>query len=363
MKKSINKRKLLTFIYFNLSALFLLLLYSNIQVLAQPIDPPGLEIAMDVQEANTPDLMSDPDVVGTAVGLNEKGRPVILVFTISGQARGIPRSLEGFPVVVKVTGEIFALHHKPGHSGGPGGGDGEDPPPPPEEGCDSTTARCRPAYIGVSTGHPSITAGTIGCRVTDGSDVYALSNNHVYADENSATIGDNMLQPGPFDGGIDPDDTIGTLDDFEPIVFSIFANNMIDAAIALSSTAALGNATLSDGYGTPKSATAPASINQKVKKYGRTTGLTKGRVTAINATVNIGYDSGVARFINQIIIEPGSFSAGGDSGSLIVVDGKGKNSADDRKPVGLLFAGSFFVTVANPIDPVLTRFGVTVDDE
>lgn len=131
----------------------------------------------------------------------------------------------------------------------------------------------------------------------------------------------------------------------------------------MSSTTNLGNATLADGYGTPKSTTMGAAINLKVKKYGRTTGQTKGRVTAINATVNVGYSSGVARFVNQIIIEPGDFSAGGDSGSLIVVDGKGPNKANDRKPVGLLFAGSFFITVANPIDAVLDRFDVTIDGE
>jgi hypothetical protein len=80
--------------------------------------------------------------------------------------------------------------------------------------------------------------------------------------------------------------------------------------------------------------------------------------------VDVGYSSGVARFVGQIIVEPGEFSAGGDSGSLIVVDGKGKKgAADDRKPVGLLFAGSAFVTVANPIDLVLDRFGVTIDGE
>ena len=49
---------------------------------------------MDVQKANTPDLMSDPDVVGTAVGLNEKGRPVILVFTTTGK----PSRLRGMPL-------------------------------------------------------------------------------------------------------------------------------------------------------------------------------------------------------------------------------------------------------------------------
>jgi len=60
----------------------------------------------------------------------------------------------------------------------------------------------RPAPIGVSTGHPRVTAGTIGCRVKDSSGrVYALSNNHVYAWENKASAGDNVLQPGAYDGG------------------------------------------------------------------------------------------------------------------------------------------------------------------
>lgn len=216
--------------------------------------------------------------------------------------------------------------------------------------------------IGISTGHPAITAGTIGCRVTDGTNVYALSNNHVYADENNAAIGDAVIQPGTYDGGSSPADDIGTLADFEPIDFS-GGPNLIDAAIASTTTGLLHNATPSDGYGTPRSITAVASINQKVKKYGRTTGLTKGQVYAVNATVDVGYAAGVARFVGQIIITPGSFSAGGDSGSLIVVDGKGRNKADDRKPVGLLFAGSDFVTIANPIDDVLARFGVDIDGE
>ena len=223
----------------------------------------------------------------------------------------------------------------------------------------------RPVPIGVSTGHPAITAGTICCRVKDSDgNVYALSNNHVYADENQAHIGDNVLQPGPADGGTEgpnplilDGDEIGTLADFEPILFSTSANNMIDAAIALSSASLLGNATPSDGYGTPKSATLLAAIGLRVKKYGRTTGLTRGRVYAINATVNVGYDTGMARFVGQIVITRGSFSAPGDSGSLVVVNG----GANNRKAVGLLFASSSSVTIANPIGAVLGAFGVSVD--
>jgi hypothetical protein len=73
----------------------------------------------------------------------------------------------------------------------------------------------------------------------------------------------------------------------------------------------------------------------------------------------VGYDSGVALFVNQIIITPGNFSAPGDSDSLIVEQRK----KDARKLIGLLFAGSDTITVANPIDAVLDYFGVTIDGE
>ncbi len=325
-----------------------------------PVDPAGLARAIAAQERHTDQLLAVTGVVGTAVGVRGDGKHVVKIFTETAGVAGLPQALDGIPVQVQVTGRIFARHHRPGHDGGPKNG-GDDPPPPDGNDCPDTTARAvRPVCIGISTGHPAITAGTIGCRVTDGTDVYALSNNHVYANQNAASIGDAVIQPGTFDGGISPDDNIGTLYDFVEILFD-GSDNTIDAAIALSSTANLGNATPSDGYGTPKSATATASINMKVMKYGRTTGQTKGRVSAINATVNINYGTArVARFVNQIIIEPGNFSAGGDSGSLIVSNERG---AAKREPVGLLFAGSFFMTVANPIDDVLARFGVTIDGE
>jgi len=215
----------------------------------------------------------------------------------------------------------------------------------------------RPAPIGVSTGHPRVTAGTIGCRVKDASGkVYALSNNHVYAYENRASIGDDVLQPGTYDGGQDPRDAIGTLSAFEQITFSRSASNKIDAAIALCPLANLGNGTPAGSYGIPSSTTAPATVNLAVKKHGRTTGLTLGQVYAINATVDVSYDSGTARFVGQIVITPGSFSAGGDSGSLIVTQ-------DGNHPVGLLFAGSNSYTIANPIDPILTRFNVKIDGQ
>ncbi|MGH7452395.1 MAG: hypothetical protein ACRENG_13700 [bacterium] len=309
---------------------------------------------MAVQDRYTDNMMAHPEVVGTATGLTEDGKPAIVILTKSEMTTktdvkieslkkgvapmGIPAAIEDLPVVVMVTGEIKALQ-----------GGGFDP-----------TLRHRPAPNGVSLGHPAITAGTLGCLVTKGGTIYILSNNHVMANSNNASIGDNILQPGPFDGGQDPADRIADLSEFKTIVFSTSANNVIDAAIAdvVNDNDVTGETHPDAGsYGKPRSTTVSASVGMRVQKYGRTTRHTRGRVQAINATVNVSYgSSGVARFVSQIIINPGGFSAGGDSGSLIVARG----GSNDRKPVGLLFAGSSSITIANPINSVLSNFGVTV---
>lgn len=303
---------------------------------------------IEVQERHTDDLLDHPDIIGTSVGLNAAGKPVVRIYA-DKKAEGLPAGLENVPVEVIVTGSIVAR----ACPGGPAG-------------------RCdRPVPIGVSTGHPDITAGTVGARVTNGTDVFALSNNHVYANSNNAVLGDNALQPGAFDGGVNPADSIGTLYSFEPIKFNPAACdvtlgaadpdcNTMDAAIALSSAAMLHNATLPDGYGAPSAQTASAFVGQQVKKYGRTTSLTSGQVAEINVAVDVCYEAlfnfcvKSARFVDQVAISPGSFSAGGDSGSLIVTQ-------IDNRPVGLLFAGSRTRTIANPIGPVLSRFNVTID--
>jgi len=315
-------------------------------LLAQGGSEDAFERVKEVQERHTERLMAIDGVVGTGVGLDEGRGHAVLVLLERPGIGGIPQELEGVPVHPVVTGEIYAL---PKPEGKPGGGTTVDP----------SAWFPRPVPIGVSTGHPDITAGTIGCRVKDANgNVYALSNNHVYANENRAGIGNAVIQPGAYDGGSSPADNIGTLFDFEPIVFSTSANNVIDAAIASTTTSLVGNATPSAGYGTPKSAPLAATWNLPVQKYGRTTGLTKGKVYALNVTANVQYDAGTARFVNQIMITPGTFSAGGDSGSLILANVKGGNNL---RPVGLLFAGSSFYTLANPIDAVLSSFGVGVD--
>jgi len=306
------------------------------------------ERARDAHQRHTERLCAINEVQATGVGLDEQDGPVIRVFLDRPGARGIPKDIEGVAVQSIVTGRFYALASRPAQVRRP---------------ASNPYYYARPVPIGVSTGNEEDdSAGTIACRVTDGKQVYVLSNNHVYALENTADVPSDILQPGLYDtnGQYDPANVIGSLYAFAPLTFSQTASNQIDAAIALTSIGMLGKATPSGGYGTPQSKTLAAAVRQPVMKYGRTTKLTMGQVYAVNATVKVTYASGVTRFVNQILITPGWFSAAGDSGSLIVYAGAGANYG---KPIGLLFAGSQTVTVANPIDPVLAHFGVRIDGQ
>lgn len=302
-------------------------------VTAQEVD---LGPAIEAQERNARRLLAIPGVVGHAVSVRD-GEPVIVVYTRDGGAGGIPERVDGIEVRSVVSGMIVASTDE--------------------------TAKHRPAPLGVSIGHPDITAGTLGFKVEDGAgNAYVLSNNHVMANINQASIGDHILQPGAYDGGTDPADRIGDLADFVPIDFSGGAN-VVDAAIAsVLSSDVLSSTPVDEGYGQPSATTASAFVGMAVQKYGRTTEHTHGTVDAVNGTFNVCYEPIgplcllAATFVNQIVISPGEFSAGGDSGSGIVTDDANLN------PVALLFAGSSSFTIANPIDAVLSSFDVTIDD-
>lgn len=318
---------------------------------APPTTPPPaheFEVALAAQRRHTDGLLKIPGVVGTAITVLPDGRVGMQVLLEGPGVKGVPLALDGVPVTRQVTGRLMAY---------------SDP-----------RTRQRPAPIGFSVGHPAITAGTIGARVRDATgQVYILSNNHVLANSNGATVGDPIYQPGVFDGGTAADQ-IATLFDFQIITFTSNANNTMDAGVALSTTGALDNASPSDdAYGLPNATMygdtngdglfddRNALLSLPVQKYGRTTRLTHGQITGVNAIVQICYEvSGFvcvksARFVDQLIIQPAGFSDGGDSGSLIVTDD------DNLNPVALLFAGSSTVTIANRLDLVLNRFGVTID--
>jgi hypothetical protein len=218
-----------------------------------------------------------------------------------------------------------------------------------------TRGRVRPLQIGCSLSHSAMTAGTLGCFVqVDGqAEPCILSNNHVLADENRAPLGASVLQPGPFDGGTSPVDDVAVLSRFEPLNAS--GKNLVDAAVATLRRGISADFCALPGLGTlDGTRDEPLEGEEIVFKIGRTTGLTRGRVSAFEIDdVWVRYDLGVIGFDRQIEIAPldgNPFSLGGDSGSVIVDAG--------MRAVGLLFAGNDVdVTYANPIQTVLQTLG------
>ncbi len=227
--------------------------------------------------------------------------------------------------------------------------------------------RVRPINGGVSVGHRNVTAGTIGACVYDflpdgvgkPGKYYILSNNHVLANSNAATIGDSILQPGRADGGLIPQDRIGRLSRFIPLQFApdvalAVQHNLVDAALAAVPFRLLGGSINWIGEVRGWRKKAAVTVGTMVKKTGRTTGFTTGRITVVNATVDVNYRGGkVARFKDQMLTT--NMSAGGDSGSLI--------TTLDNVAVGLLFAGSTQVTVANQIENVRSLLRVEIAEQ
>lgn len=254
----------------------------------------------------------------------------------------------------------------------------------PRGGVSHTATQTPPIQLGTSGGWRSDLAngyccgGTLGALVDVGGRQYVLSNWHVFQSDivlggNGvvARYSDPVIQPGLIDVGCSASDaqTVAYLSSGSPSLAIVDASGVranpnvnVDAAIAAVALDALGAPMVSgDGaileVGVPASTTVEAFPQQPVKKSGRTTRLTRSKVVDIYATVNVAYEDECAgsaaftkQFVNQILIaNRGSrFLAGGDSGSLLFED-----VASGPRAVGLLFAGSSSVAVANPIDEVL----------
>jgi hypothetical protein len=218
----------------------------------------------------------------------------------------------------------------------------------------------RPLLIGASVGHIEITAGTLGAFVESDGSISLLSNNHVLANEDLAKRQDWILQRARDDGGQEPRERVARLSRW--VRLKRRGANLVDAAMArLKEGEAFEPRRLRGlvgGADRQLLGLGADSLDEGdvVYKIGRTTGATKGRVTAFDLdNVVVGYDLGNLRFDGQIEIEGTGalpFSDGGDSGSLIVDSG--------MKAVALLFAGSETggrngagLTFANPIHQVL----------
>jgi hypothetical protein len=260
----------------------------------------------------------------------------------------IPVDLEGVPVDVEVTGEFKAMAN--------------------------TAKQTPPISLGTSGGwrydlaNGYCCGGTLGSLVKIGTTQYILSNYHVFrADIVSggngrvATNGDPIIQPGL----IDVNCTASSAQNVATLAGSAsLPGSNVDCAIAQVISGMVQTDGRILGIGTISATTVAASVNQKVKKAGRTTGLTRSTVSGLNATISVSYENECAggtaftkRYTGQITIKnSGSkFLAGGDSGSLMVQD-----VTTSPKAVGLLFAGSSTLAVANPINSVLSFLGATM---
>jgi hypothetical protein len=328
--------------------------------------------ARQIKETYTTDLLQKQNVVGVGLGYKiSKGERTGELSLIISVARKVPiaalatedlvpKALDGIKTDVVETGIFHAL---------------------PQRAQDlSPRDRWRPVMPpGVSIGHYKITAGTFGCLVRRGEEIFILSNNHVLANANNCREWDPILQPGPADGGTS-DDRVARLARYVPIEFESEpsecnvadraadllssvagamgsrhqlqavkkspAVNQVDAALAKPlSPNTVTNEILSIGVPT---GAGTASLGTEVQKSGRTTGYTQGTITQIDATVRIDYYGPKAIFTGQFVAS--AMSQGGDSGSAIV--------DMERSVVGLLFAGSAAATILNPIDEVLSALEV-----
>jgi len=227
-------------------------------------------------------------------------------------------------------------------------------------------------------------SGTLGALVEDAARrQYLLSNNHVLAKSDHASVGDLIVQPGLIDNNCTP---LGDGTGVEPVAaltgwlaLSSKLTNA-DAAIAqVTSSAVDTNGDILELGGRQADGTLAAAppgisssggrgesawLGQQVAKSGRTTGLTCGGVSALDLDVTVDYYMDCAEtkpyltkiFTHQLGISGNQFSDAGDSGALVV-------DAANAEPVGLYFAGGVDTAgvsqgVADPASEVLYELGV-----
>lgn len=224
-----------------------------------------------------------------------------------------------------------------------------------------------------TTSGQSITCcgGTLGALVTRGGTQYILSDNHVLARSDVATPGDMIGQPGLIDNNCDRNTVSAVANLSEFFNMETDAPPKIDAALAqvvsgkvdpTGSILYLGATADSSGVPVPAPPHAGSGIvpgvGRAVAKSGRTTGLTCSTVLGVNVTTSVDYSRTctssaptdfTVQYTNQVDVAGGSFTAEGDSGSLIVTQ-------DTADPVALLFAGSDTDGVGNPVADILNFF-------
>lgn len=212
--------------------------------------------------------------------------------------------------------------------------------------------------LGASVSHQDLPgAGTLGFfarRIVDGT-LGIVSNNHVLAICDRGKDRDAIVHPGCRDGGIVPADVIAYLDGSYP---RLDEPDPVDCAFApVREGLVYDPSTITNGLRL-HAAEVPLRDQREVLKIGRSTRVTRGRITGL-AIQNLDIDYGFSKiYFNRQIeisgIDDEPFAKRGDSGSLVV--------NHDGHPLGLTFASTFDcrTAYAHPIGDVLSSLGVTV---
>jgi hypothetical protein len=206
------------------------------------------------------------------------------------------------------------------------------------------TKRMRPAMGGDSIGGANTNAQTIGCLVKD-----REGNLYILTIAGSFKPGDDVLQPGPLDGGQPGTDVIAKLE--RVIEAKIGKSNQAMGALAKILDPSLVSAEIR-GIGKLRGTAEPRLLSS-VQKWGRTTGWTKSRISSIEMSVSIEYPEGTATF--EDLIATDHMTSGGDSGAILV--------DENNYAVGLAFAGSTTQSLFLPIRKVLDALGVSLVTE
>jgi hypothetical protein len=322
--------------------------------------------AITIHNRYIPEILATKGVAGTAVSADDKGMPVITIYTKEQTAPGqLKKDYEGVRVIEQVSGAIKPFK---GQGGGGGGGGQSIQTPPVKMG---TSGGWR---YDLANGY--CCGGTLGSLVQKGGTKYILTNYHVlYADivnggnSRVATAGDPVIQPGL----IDVNCTAANAQNVGTLVSNggslPMGGTAVDVGIAQVTPGMVDESGAILNVGTIGATTQAASIGLAVKKMGRTTGLTRSSISAINGAFSITYENECAggtsftqSYTNQIVIanQRCGFQNGGDSGSLLVQD-----VTTNPKAVGLCFAGSVTcnqsaIAIANPIGAVLSYLGATM---
>jgi hypothetical protein len=191
-------------------------------------------------------------------------------------------------------------------------------------------------------------SGTLGVQVFDrNGQPLILSNWHVFCGRADCASGEPVIQPGSGGGdGGDASRIVARLHRWA-------LTDEVDAAVAhlsghrLCSEEILGLGR-TNTYGV-------AEIGMRVRKSGRTTGVTYGQVDDQSADITVDYgDMGGERIFHEQIVIGGTspISEKGDSGSVWI--------DDDNRIIGLLFSGSKEgdSAIANPILAVIEALDI-----